>query len=82
MTIYTEADFQKPSSNVKQLGYDTNTSTVTVFFKNKAGAITSTWAYWPVSEDHFTQDILAAPSVGVAVNQYLVKSACERKKVE
>lgn len=81
MIIYTEDRFQNPSSNVKQLGYDRGTQTVRVSFKNKTGSITAEWDYWPVPEDHFLNDIMDAPSVGVAVNQYLIKSTCERIKV-
>jgi hypothetical protein len=80
-TVYTEADFQKPSSNVKQLEYDRGEQIVRVSFKNKAGEVTARWDYWPIPEDHFLKDILGAPSVGVAVNQYLVKAICERRKV-
>jgi hypothetical protein len=69
------------SSNVKQLGYNLDTQTVQVSFKDKAGAVTSIHQYWPIEEAMFTRDILNAPSVGNAVYRLLVKGTCERRKV-
>jgi hypothetical protein len=68
------------SSNVAKLGYDSDTETVEVQFKDAAGEVTSTWHYSPVSRADF-ELIRTAPSVGRAVRQYLVKGPYQSKKV-
>ena len=59
------------SSVVNRIGYDSETRTVRVEFKNKSG-ISATWDYWPVAESDY-EAVANAPSVGKAVTQYLVR---------
>ncbi len=70
MQAYT--DFT-PSSNIAELGYDEQTAVVRVSFKRKDGTTTGIYEYWPVQPEIF-ETIHHAISVGIAVNQYLVRS--------
>lgn len=77
MTMYE--DFT--SSNVARLGYEPETKTVRVEFKNKAGAVTSIWNYTKVEEEDF-ELIHTAPSVGHAVRTFLVGGPYTGRRVE
>ncbi len=69
--MQTYTDFS--SSNIAELGYDEKKAEVLVKFKRKTGEITAEWIYWPVQPEEFDL-IHHAISVGIAVNQYLVRS--------
>ena len=65
------------SSNVKSIGFDAETGTVKVEFVSRPGTY---YEYLDVSPEDYAA-IRSAPSLGSAVNKYLVRGPYQSRKV-